>query len=159
MEILTKRCIIRHFIYDDLDDFMTYRNNEAWMIYQTFKGLTKDKYASILIEEEQDINRGMQLALVHKETLELLGDLFLRVENHICYLGYTSHMNHARKGYIYESVQGIYQSLKEIGVTEIIAGVDPKNIASIRLLQKLGYIEEGLDEDGDITFRYHLTVY
>ena len=41
MRIETERCLIRRFEEMDIGDFMIYRNNEKWMQYQGFKGLTK----------------------------------------------------------------------------------------------------------------------
>lgn len=39
--MLTKRCKIRRFQESDIDTFMSYQNDEQWMKYQEFKGLTK----------------------------------------------------------------------------------------------------------------------
>lgn len=151
--IKTKRLQIRPFLMKDLYTFVEYRNNESWMIYQDFKGHTKHEYAKLIIDEKPNIKNGLQLAITDLYDDQLFGDLFLSQENDSCWLGYTIHPKHARKGYTYEAILGVIPYLKEQGVTHIKACAHPKNEASLNLIIKLGFIEIGLEDNGDRAFK------
>lgn len=138
MQIQTERCTIRRFTREDIDSFMTYRNNPDWMRHQGLKGLTKAAYEEALLGEPS-LEAGMQLAIVHTDTEQLLGDLYLSQEGDEVWIGYTIHPAHARKGYAYEAVRALIDSLRDAGWTQIKAGVLPENTASIRLLEKLDF--------------------
>ncbi|MGO1043817.1 hypothetical protein ACTPEO_13855 [Clostridioides difficile] len=58
--MLTKRCKIRRFQESDIDIFTSYRNDEQWMKYQEFKGLTKNEYSKVLISKNS-FEEGIQL--------------------------------------------------------------------------------------------------
>ena len=137
--IKTSRTIIRPFIEEDLDVFVEYRNNNEWMKYQSFKGLTNDAYRSSLLIPFS-IENGGQLAIALPSTNELIGDLYLHKTLEGIYLGYTVHPSFSRKGYVYEVVKEVVTYLKETYDNEkIIAETDEGNIASRKLLLKCGF--------------------
>lgn len=144
MELLSARCRVRPFQETDLDAFMDYRNDEKWMIYQGFKGLTKSAYREQLLSTEP-CTAGKQLAIVDRQTDQLIGDLYLRKEGDSAWLGYTIAPAHSRKGYAYEIIQQVCPYLKTLGINQINAGVLPENIASIHLLKKLGFSHKEFD--------------
>ncbi|MFS0986009.1 GNAT family N-acetyltransferase [Enterococcus durans] len=80
MEIQTKRLNIRKFVSGDIDSFMDYRNNIDWMRYQGFKGKSKAFYETELLHDVS-LEKGMQLAIIHTDTKQLVGDIYLRKEN------------------------------------------------------------------------------
>lgn len=71
------RCYIRPFLESDLDAFITYRNNPEWMAFQYFKGLTREEYREALVREPS-VEKGAQLAIIHKADDSLLGDVFIK---------------------------------------------------------------------------------
>ncbi|MGE4320397.1 MAG: GNAT family N-acetyltransferase [Acholeplasmataceae bacterium] len=154
--IKTERFNIRPFLMKDLDTFMEYRNNESWMLYQDFKGFTKHEYAKMIIHDIPDIKKGLQLAIVDIDSDQVYGDLFLYQENESCWLGYTIHPKHARKGYTYEAILGVIPFLKEQGITLIKASAHPENRASLNLIMKLGFKEVGLEDNGDRVFEKNI---
>ncbi len=143
--------MIRPFEGKDIDDFMTYRNNEKWMRYQGFKGLTKQEYNKSLLGEI-DMQAGAQLAIINKESKRLIGDIYLKQENNAFWLGYTISPENARQGYAYESVRGVIGWLKENGAEKVLADAMPENSPSINLLKKLGFDFTGTDENRDLLF-------
>ena len=147
MEFETARCFVRPFKADEIDALMAYRNDPDWMRHQGFKGLTKREYEEQLLRRA-DLADGVQLAVVLKESGALLGDLYLKREGDICWIGYSAEPRHARRGYLSEAVTGALRVLKQIGVVQAKAGVMPDNIASIEFLKKLQFIDSGL-EDGE----------
>ena len=145
--ISTSRTTVRTFLEKDLETFIEYRNNLDWMKYQAFKGLTKEAYRSSLLLPFH-IDRGGQLAIVLKDTDELLGDLYIHKTKEGIYLGYTIHPKYSRKGYIYEVVCAIVEYLQDSYKMKIIAETDEGNIASRMLLLKCGFVVVRANEDG-----------
>ncbi len=150
----SKRCYVRMFCENDIDKFMIYRNDVEWMKYQGFKGLTKEEYRTELLNSKS-IYDGIQLAIVCSKTDELIGDVYLRREDDLCWIGYTITPNKARQGYVTEILQSIIQELKTQGVKTIKAGAESENIASINLLKKMNFAFEGI-EDGELIFKLNI---
>lgn len=148
MEFETMRCLIRKFEEDDMDDFMNYRNDLAWMKYQDFKGLSKEKYLKSLLGPYA-LEKGTQLAIINKATGRLLGDLYVKKESKAFWIGYTISPTYAKQGFAFECVIGLISWIKEQGFYKILASVDPKNTPSINLLKKLNFSFTGIDETGD----------
>jgi len=136
----TYRCKLRPFEEKDLDAFMAYRNNDAWMQFQGFKNLTKDMYREKLLVP-LNLESGIQLAIVEKKSDTLLGDLYLVKEGNSVSIGYTISPMYSRKGYISELLQALLPNLKAyFPECEIIAMTDKANVPSINLLLKLGFV-------------------
>ena len=149
MEIHTARCTVRQFEEYDIDDFMVYRNDMDWMQYQGFKGLTRQKYMDALLGDHS-LQNGLQLAIIHNESNSLMGDVYLKQEGDVCWIGYSICRLKARRGYAYEVVSAVIASLKEKNIHYIKAGVENQNTASIALLKKLNFSYEGLDNNEQI---------
>ena len=149
MEIQTGRCIIRDFEERDMEPFMAYRNDMDWMRYQGFKGLTKQEYMNVLLGESS-LEKGVQLAISHKESDTLIGDLYLKREGDMCWVGYSICREKARQGYGYEAVTAVIGFLREQGVCCFKAGVERGNLASVGLLKKMGFSFEGAVDGEEI---------
>lgn len=149
----TKRCLIKAFKELDLDSFMEYRNNNEWMKYQSFKNLTKEEYKKHLLVPI-NLETGTQLAIIQKETNQLIGDLYCKVEETEAFIGYTIHYNFARKGYTKEAVIGLVNYLqKNYPNHSIIAETEINNIPSIKVLQSIGF-ETVLQNEEGYVFRW-----
>lgn len=146
MNFDTTRCSIRPFKAEDIDTFMTYRNDADWMKYQGFKGLTKKEYTKILLNN-CSLTEGIQLAIICKQTNSLIGDLYLKQEGNTCWIGYTITPQKARQGYIYEVVSAMIPLLATKETTYIKAGVAIGNEASVSLLKKLKFVFLNTEED------------
>lgn len=138
MNLSTARCNVRPFIKADIDAFMAYRNNMVWMKYQGFKGLTKQEYTKVLLQNHSLMD-GMQLAIICKQSNVLIGDLYLKQESNTCWIGYTITPQESRRGYIYEVVSAVICFLASQGIICIKAGVTIGNDASVSLLKKLKF--------------------
>lgn len=65
-----------------------------------------------------------------------------------CTLGYKMHKDYTQKGYCYEAIAELTDLLAyELGIHRVEAYVMPENIPSICLLEKLGFVREGLLRD------------
>jgi RimJ/RimL family protein N-acetyltransferase len=137
--IQTKRCTIRAFEESDIDDFMLYRNDLRWMQYQGFKGLDKSEYRKSLLENVS-VQNGMQFAIINLETKKLIGDIYLKQEKSVYWIGYSVSPQYARRGFAFESVSAFIDWLKNEKTASCVkAGVHPENTASIALLKKLHF--------------------
>ena len=139
MNIQTARCTIRAFQRDELDAFMEYRNNLEWMRYQGFKGLAKERYEQELFLN-QSLDNGRQYAIINRTTGQLIGDVYLKREQTICWIGYTIHPRFKQQGYAQEAVRALICWASEQGYSRLKAGVHPENKASIKLLEKLDFV-------------------
>ena len=141
----TERCRVRPFEENDIEAFLSYRNNLDWMRYQGFKGKKYLEYKAALLQKPK-FKEGVQLAVVDKQTGELIGDLYLRLEKNTGWIGYTIAPQFARQGFAFEVVTQLLLELRQAGLTQVKAGVEEQNIASIQLLKKLGFEQIGIDE-------------
>lgn len=145
----TDRCVVRTFIEDDIDNFMVYRNNLEWMAYQGFKGLSRDEYKKNLLTQQSLVN-GAQFAIIRKSDMSLIGDVYMQNENDTFWIGYTINPTCKRQGFALEVVSSMILWIREQGSYKIMAGVEPNNIASIKLLEKLNFVYNGLEDDESI---------
>lgn len=150
----TERCRIRPFEETDIEAFMSYRNNLDWMQFQGFKGKKYLEYKSALLKKP-DFREGVQLAVANKQTGELLGDLYLKLEKDACWIGYTIAPQFARQGLALVVVTELLTQLKREGLALAKAGVEEQNIASIALLKKLGFTQVDVD-DSEMIFQREL---
>lgn len=149
----SKRCYIRPFIESDLDAFITYRNDPEWMEFQYFKGLTREEYREVLLREPS-VEKGAQLAIIHKADESLIGDVFVKKEVEACWIGYTINPIFKRQGYAYETIQAMMHWIQQsYPGLKILAGTAPGNLASIQLLEKLEFTRAGMEE-GELIFQY-----
>jgi RimJ/RimL family protein N-acetyltransferase len=72
-------------------------------------------------------------------------------------LGYTLAKKEWGKGFATELVEGFIHSCEQNDICTLSAGVNPTNIASIRVLEKNNFFTETLDTNGiDLLFNYDL---
>ncbi|WP_396128605.1 GNAT family N-acetyltransferase [Exiguobacterium mexicanum] len=138
MTFTTTRCLIRPFEQQDIEPFMDYRNDLDWMQYQSFKGLSYEDYQRSLLKPPSIVD-GMQLAIIHQETNDLIGDLYVQQDGTTYWIGYTISPRYARQGYAFEVVSGLIGDLSDQGAKTIKAGALLTNKASIALLKKLNF--------------------
>ncbi|WP_052131629.1 GNAT family N-acetyltransferase [Planococcus sp. CAU13] len=148
----SERCYTRRFIESDLTDFISYRNNLEWMKYQYFKGLSREEYEDALLKEPS-VESGVQLAIIRKADQKLLGDVYVKKEENLFWIGSTVSPVFKRQGYAYEIVRSLILWIRQQGDYNIMAGAAPENIASIRLLEKLGF---SLAEESKVEMIYSL---
>ena len=150
----TERCRVRPFEENDIEAFLSYRNNLDWMQYQGFKGKKYLEYKAALLQKPK-FKEGVQLAVVDKQTGELIGDLYLKLERNTGWIGYTIAPQFARQGFAFEVVTQLLLELRQAGLTQVRAGVEEQNIASIQLLKKLGFEQIGVN-DSELIFQREL---
>lgn len=90
---------------------------------------------------------------------KIIGFVFLSTES--CgdtHIGYLLGESYWGKGYATEILKGLIDSFEsEDQITRLIAGVASDNIASIKLLRKLGFIHSSSEDNGTMFFEYLLS--
>lgn len=88
-----------------------------------------------------------------------IGFVFLSSENAgDTHIGYLLGESCWGKGYATEILKGLIDFIKsEHQVTRLIAGVATDNLASIKLLQKLGFIHSSSEDNGTLFYEYWLS--
>lgn len=138
--ISTARCQLRPFEEADLASFAYYRNNEAWMVYQSFKNQPIEVYRKALLAPWK-LEQGIQIAIADKVSDTLRGDLYLTKKGPTFTIGYTIDPAHARQGIITEVLTAFLPVLEAMDPkAEIVAMSDKDNMASKALLRKLGFV-------------------
>lgn len=143
----TERLLLRNLSPEDAQVMFDYRNNEVCARYQ--RGQTKD-YEGIV--QLIDRRAGDQLsadapclaAVALKTTGEMVGEIVVIPSEHTFSLGYTFSYRHHRKGYAFEAVSALTETLHErYPDWEFLCFTEPENLPSMALLRKLGYRELG----------------
>lgn len=88
-----------------------------------------------------------------------IGFVFLSTENGgDTHVGYLLGESYWGKGYATEILKGLIDFIEsEDQMTRLIAGVATDNIASIKLLKKLGFIHSSSEDNGTIFYQYRLS--
>lgn len=143
----TDRLILRQVRIEDAPVMFDYRNNEICARYQ--RAQTKDLGGiRELVERRKNDILGIEanclLAVALKETNEMIGEIVVMPNDDCFSLGYTFSYRYHRRGYAFEALAALIDSLHEAHPDwEFISFTDPENIPSRRLLKKLGYKDLG----------------
>lgn len=147
--ITTERLVMRDMTDDDIPAFFKMRSNEELMRYidrplaKTHDDVKQllDKTAALQLTGEA-INWGITL----KGDDTLIGTIgYYRIdkENFRPEIGYLLDAPHQRKGIMTEAMKAIIAyGFNEMMAHTIIANIDPANVASRAVSEKLGFVEE-----------------
>lgn len=147
--IYTERLTIKPISLSDASDMFDYRSDESVSRFQNFKPKTIAEiekfikhYTKSFNEEDSWFQAGVYL------NTKMIGDIgihFLGPENRQCEIGYTISPRYQKNGYGKESVSAMVHYLfGKLKKHRITASLDPRNAASIALLESIGFRKEGL---------------
>lgn len=148
--LLTERLSISPLNIDDLDAFVSYRQDLEIARFQSWDVDFSRNQAIDLIQSQAElvfppIGQWLQLGIRDRSTGYLLGDLALHnleQENHY-EIGFTVAKENQGKGIGKEALAKLLEVLfTENGGQIVEASTDRRNVASIRLLQSLGFTQE-----------------
>jgi len=149
MQLETQRLILRPIRLDDKYEIFTYRSDretnkfQGW-IPETIEDV--ETFIGNLSKQIDEPDSWFQFVLIEKDSKKIIGDLgiyFFDKENEQAEIGCTLNKEAQNKGYATESLNRIIDYLfKELHKYRITASVDPGNINSIRLLERLGFSKE-----------------
>lgn len=146
---------LRHFVRNDIEALLAFRlrNRE---FSQPFEPIREEYYFTLeghQIEIENGIlgvkrDQSYIFGIFLKETEELIGRIALtgvaRGPFQNAYIGYNIDEKHNGKGYATAAVSlCVAFAFEQIGLHRVEAGVMPRNLPSIRVLEKVGFRHEG----------------
>lgn len=145
----TERLYLRSLDPKDLDIMHDYRNDPLCTRYQRGQTKAREKLAALIERHGNDAllsDDGCMAAVVRKDTDEMVGEIVVMRKGQTVTLGYTMSYHHHRQGYAFEALSALLPVLhRELPEYEVICLVEPENIPSIRLLEKLGFEDLGYE--------------
>ncbi len=145
----SQRLILRPLAISDAEQLFSYRSDVHTNKYQSWIPGSIREVQDWINEIASDFNiqdTWFQIAIVLKKEEKMIGDLgihFFGNENLQCELGITLAREQQSKGLATEAMTAVIDHLFNThNKHRIIGSVDPKNLASIRLLKALGFRKE-----------------
>ena len=150
LKITTERLLLKGLCISDAEMMFQYRSNPQVYLYQDWKPKTLEEVIAFINRNSTNIpdtpDTWYQLGIFHNETSELIGDIgihFIGPDNIQVEIGYTLSTKYQSKGYAFEAVTGVIDYLfLHLNKHRITASVDPRNIKSVALLERLGMRKE-----------------
>ena len=145
------RLVLRPFQDSDLESFLAYRNDPEVAKYQSWSVPYPREIAIQFVELMKMTNPNnhgewYQVAVELKSTRELIGDVAfctLISDEQQALMGYSLASPFWHQGYAFEAVSTLLKYLfQDRGLHRVIAECDVDNIASWKLLEKLGFRRE-----------------
>jgi RimJ/RimL family protein N-acetyltransferase len=143
----TERLLLRPFNVDDLDAVHGLESRPDVMRYLYWEPRTRDELRVSLegrlkmtaIDEE---GGALRLAVLLKDSRELIGDMSLSLrsrEHRQGEIGFMFHPTHQGHGYATEAGAAVLRvGFETLGLHRIAGSCDARNVASARLMERLG---------------------
>ena len=151
MELHTDRLLLREFVSADWPAVLAYQRDPRYLQFYEWTDRTAgdaQRFVQMFIEQqEEQPRRKFQLAVVLKATGQLIGNCGIRnasASAHEADIGYELSPDHWGHGYATEAARAVVQfGFAELKVHRIGAWCIADNVASVRVLEKLGLKLEG----------------
>ena len=151
--IETKRLYIRAIESKDAIDLFSYRSVKETNKYQGCIPETLEETLAFIQKNPPEINipeTWFQLGIVEKKSGKLIGDIglhFMDKENKQLEIGCTIDKHYQNQKFAIEALEAIIQYFFiQSAKQKIVASIDPRNTASIRLVERLGFRKEAYFE-------------
>ncbi len=149
--VSTKRLLIRNLYPTDLLDFYFYRSNPEVTQYQGFDVMTMEQAGDFISLNVESVfgkaGEWVQFGIENAKTQQLIGDCAIKFDANdirIAEIGITISHLEQQKGYAKEALTAIVKHLFENqSVLRIVEIVDTENIASVKMLESVGFKREG----------------
>ncbi|KAB2334649.1 GNAT family N-acetyltransferase [Cytobacillus depressus] len=150
-QLETKRVILRKLQMDDAPSIFRYFSKDEVTIFYDLDTFTTEKEAEDLIESllyRYEMRKQIRWAIVLKESGQFIGTCgyhSIEEEHWKAEIGYELHPDYWRQGLMTEVISAVVQyGFNELELNRIEAFYDPRNIASARVLEKIGFEFEGV---------------
>ena len=151
MRITTERLVLREFRSDDWRAVLEYQRDPLYLRYYPWKDRSETDaraFVEMFREWQSEVpRRRFQLAIVHPEDGELIGNCGLRRKPDNEWeadLGYELSPRRWRCGYATEAARSMVDfGFRELGLRRISSWCIADNVASARVLERLGFLQEG----------------
>lgn len=144
----TARLAYRQLTQEDWPFFLSLQRDETVMRYMADQGSEEEIYAAFstrLPVWSPESRHWLGLLISDKASGEPVGVTgFIRREEDKAEVGYLLAKRHHGLGYGYESLRAVCDlAFKQCGIRKLVATVTEGNVASLRLLEKVGFQLEG----------------
>jgi RimJ/RimL family protein N-acetyltransferase len=151
MELATTRLVLREFSASDYDTVHAYAGDPGVTRFMDWGPNSPEDTVAFLAQVGREATavprRSYTLAVVIRADDQLVGAVHLAqtsTEHRRGELGYVLAPSHWRRGYATEAATAILRfGFEELGLHRITATCDPDNVASARVLEKIGMQYEG----------------
>lgn len=157
----TERLLINKITLDDAAHILQLMNDKDWINNIGDRGMTSiedaEEYIRTRFISTYEESKLGFYSLIHKDSQDFMGIAGLVDREGIDHIdiGYGLLPDYRGKGFAFEATQAIYDyGFQELKLEKIVAIVNPDNLGSIKLLEKLNLKFEKMvrlpDEDKDI---------
>nr|WP_306270535.1 GNAT family N-acetyltransferase [Ornithinimicrobium sp. HY1793] len=140
----TDRLTVRMLREDDIDVLTAYRNDPQVSALQDWDLPYPRERAERLVAahaDRDDVEPGKGTQLAIDLDGQLIGDLFVGLDEHcgVAEIGFSLAADHHGKGYAVEAASvAVDDLIDRLGVHRLVGELSPDNLASARLLERLG---------------------
>ena len=147
----TERLRIRAYTADDFDDLLAMFGREDVSRYLMWQPMDGEHVAAMLERRKRQASmtgdgEGLGLVLEERSSGRFVGEVILRwlsEPSRQGEIGWSLHPDAQGKGYATEAAREMLRlGFEDLGLHRIIAECDPRNDASIRLMERLGMRRE-----------------
>jgi len=147
----SERLLLRPFTADDFDALFAIQSRSdvaRWLYWEPrnedeARASLEKKIASSTLVNDDD---SLSFAVVLTSSSEVIGDgslFLLSAEHRQGEIGFIFHPDHHGHGYATETARLLLQlAFEEFGLHRVIGRLEPRNVASARLLERLGMRQE-----------------
>lgn len=138
----SERLILRPISIQDADEVFVYRSRENDNAYQSFVPKDKNEVIDFIKKCSIEINKPdtwFQLVIIEKNSKKIIGDIGVHFIDELqVEFGITLNKKFRNNGYAFEAIFYLFNILfNQFNKHRITASVDPRNLDSIKLLEKL----------------------
>jgi ribosomal-protein-alanine N-acetyltransferase len=157
MMLTTNRLVLREFIESDWRAVLGYQSDPAYLRYNPWWHRTEldvRAFVDMFIDWSQEVPRKkFQFAIILKKEERLIGNCGLRKQNahiEVADLGYEIDSRYWGRGYATEASRALLEfGFEQLGLHRIWAYCIAENIASARVLEKIGMRYEGRQRESE----------
>ncbi|WP_040979512.1 GNAT family N-acetyltransferase [Oceanobacillus jeddahense] len=149
-ELFTKRLYLRKMRSSDATSLFTIWSDPAVAAFMNISTFTHGSQALEMINllnKSAETNHAIRYSVIDLGSQEIIGSCgfnSIDSENARVEIGYDIAKTHWGNGYAPESIQALIQeAFKNLGANRIEAKVEPANVNSMKVLQKLKFTFEG----------------
>jgi RimJ/RimL family protein N-acetyltransferase len=150
----TERLLLRPLVPEDADALFGIFSDPVVVRWGSSPAWTEMKQADAFIQSAVDAQvagTSLRLGIVRREDSRLIGQCtFYAVsdQNRRAELGYTLASDCWGRGYMNEALRALVNyGFRTLDMIRLEADIDPRNLASARALERLGFTYEGLMRD------------
>lgn len=147
IELKTERLILRPITENDITAIFNYRSDSVTNVYQGWIPKSIDDVRGFLKRISSEININdtwFQFAIVEAESTEIIGDLGIHfLEDEQAEIGCTLKKERQGEGFATEALKLVIDFLfNKLNKHRIIGSIDPRNVRSIKLVERLRFRKE-----------------